>query len=273
MTTATERRQLLADVPIDTWLKRHWKGESGNLGEGGGAGAVSGAERWISVAGGVALAVISVRQKPVVGAVLGLTGAGLALRGLTGRCPIKARLGAENPGKQAAQDHGWGGTAAFIHRAVTVNRPRQEVYETWRDFSNLAHFMENIERIEVLDEKTSRWSVKAPLGRTVQWDALVTEDAPGERIAWETAPGADIKSFGVVEFRDGPTGRGTEVRARFAYKPPAGTIGRLAAKVFQREPYLQARRDLRRFKAWMETGEIPVGAVPAHPATPQDLRI
>jgi uncharacterized membrane protein len=60
-----------------------------------------------------------------------------------------------------------------------------------------------------------------------------------------------------VEFRDSPTGRGTFVTVTIAYDPPAGEIGRLVAKLFQREPKIQARQDLRRFKQLMETGEIP----------------
>ena len=42
--------------------------------------------------------------------------------------------------------------------------------------------------------------------------------------------------------------------------PPAGIIGKVIAKMFQREPAIQARRDLRRFKQLMETGEIATGA-------------
>ena len=41
-----------------------------------------------------------------------------------------------------------------------------------------------------------------------------------------------------------------------AYDPPAGFLGRITAKVLQREPEVQLRRDLRRFKQLMETGEI-----------------
>jgi uncharacterized membrane protein len=37
-------------------------------------------------------------------------------------------------------------------------------------------------------------------------------------------------------------------------------IGKLIAKMFQREPAIQARRDLRRFKQLMETGEIATAA-------------
>jgi uncharacterized membrane protein len=263
MTDAALRSTLMTEIPPDTRTNSFLQDAN-----------VTGAERWASIAGGVALAAAGSVRRDVAGGALALVGAGLILRGLTGHCPIKhaAAARAESPRRQAAKAQGWS-TAAFVHRAVTVNKPRTEVYAAWRDFANLQHFMENIEQIEMVDEKVSRWTVKAPLGRSVSWEAHVVEDAPGERIAWETAPGSQIQSAGWVEFRDGPTGRGTEVRARFAYRPPAGQVGRLVAKVLQREPHVQARRDLRRFKAWMEAGEIPVGHVPGLSATPQDLRL
>ena len=52
--------------------------------------------------------------------------------------------------------------------------------------------------------------------------------------------------------------RGSFVEAEIAYRPPAGTAGRLIAKLFRREPEIQARHDLKRFKMLMETGEIAV---------------
>ena len=141
-------------------------------------------------------------------------------------------------------------------RAVSIRKDRQELYAYFRRFSNLSGFMENIERIDEHDATHSHWVVKAPAGRTVEWDAVVTEDVPGERIAWETAPGADITNRGVVEFKDAPYGRGTEVHATIVYDSPAGELGKLIATLFQREPGQQAKRDLRRFKMLMETGEI-----------------
>ena len=35
-------------------------------------------------------------------------------------------------------------------RAVTINRPAEELYAFYRDFSNLPTFMENVVRIDVL---------------------------------------------------------------------------------------------------------------------------
>jgi uncharacterized membrane protein len=140
-------------------------------------------------------------------------------------------------------------------RAVTINRPVAELFAFWRDFSNLATFMENVERIDVLDDRRSHWVVKGPGGKSVEWDSVVTEEQPDQFIAWASEDGADVPNSGRIDFRDAGA-RGTVVTVTVVYDPPAGAIGKLIAKMFQREPAIQARRDLRRFKQLMETGEI-----------------
>jgi uncharacterized membrane protein len=149
----------------------------------------------------------------------------------------------------------------LVGRTVTINRPRQEVYEFWRDFGNLARILENIESVTELDERRSHWVVRGPAGSTVEWDSQIVEDVPGELISWQSAEGADVTNSGRIDFSDAPGRRGTLVSATIAYDPPAGTVGKLVAKLFQREPKIQARRDLRRFKQFMETGEIATSRI------------
>ena len=158
---------------------------------------------------------------------------------------------------------GDGDEKAVVGRTVTINRPRDEVYGFWRNFPNLAGIMENVERIEAIDAQRSLWVVKGPAGKTVEWESVVTDDDPGRVIAWQSVEGADVKSSGRVEFIDAAPGRGTMVRATFSYDPPGGVIGEWIAKLFQREPAIQTRRDLRRFKQFMETGEVASSASPS----------
>ncbi|MBN2970913.1 SRPBCC family protein [Roseomonas aeriglobus] len=144
--------------------------------------------------------------------------------------------------------------------AVTIGRPAAELYDYFRDFAKLPTFMENLVRVDVLDQQRSHWVVKAPGGRTVEWDSVVTAEEPGRAISWESEPGADVANSGTVEFTDAGA-RGTVVTATLAYDPPAGVVGKIVAKLFQREPAIQARRDLRRFKQLMETGEVATAAM------------
>lgn len=148
---------------------------------------------------------------------------------------------------------------SVVSQSVTINRPRAELYAYWRDFARLPDFMDNVERIDVVDERTSHWVVKTPADKTVEWDAIITEDRSNETIAWTFTEGADVANSGRIDFREAGQ-RGTVVTATILYDPPAGIIGKVVAKMFQREPALQARRDLRRFKQLIETGEIATAA-------------
>lgn len=154
-------------------------------------------------------------------------------------------------------DHG-----ANSVRAVMVNRPREELYAFWRDFQNLPRFMENVKSVTIMESGRTSWIVAGPGEIDIELVSEITEDLPGERIAWRSTQESDVDHEGYVEFRDNAFGRGTEVRVFIDYDPPAGTVGKVVAKVMQREPRVQARRELRRFKQLLETGEIATSKPP-----------
>jgi uncharacterized membrane protein len=112
--------------------------------------------------------------------------------------------------------------------------------------------MDNIESVTKLNEVRSHWKIKAPAGTSVEFNSLVTEDIPGRLIAWKSEEGASVPNRGRVEFIETSTGGGTNVRATISYDPPAGALGRVVAKLFQREPGVQARQDLDRLKELLE---------------------
>src|SRR5438552_7056368 len=128
-------------------------------------------------------------------------------RALQSDAPLTAAVHQRDVAKEAAEDRGWH-EAALVGRTVTINRPRAELYAFWRDFRNLATFMENVESVTPGDAQRSHWVIKAPAGKTVEWDSVLTEDVEGEVIAWESAEGADVKNTGRIEFRDNSAGRG-----------------------------------------------------------------
>jgi uncharacterized membrane protein len=144
----------------------------------------------------------------------------------------------------------------LVAKTVTINRDRHALYTFWRDFRNLPLFMENIESVTSFDDHRSHWKVKAPADTTVEWDSVIVEDIPGQVIEWRSVDRSTINNSGRIEFRDSGNGRGTCVSAVIAYDSPGGKIGKAIATLFGREPKLQARRDLRRFKQLMETGEV-----------------
>ena len=143
-----------------------------------------------------------------------------------------------------------------VRKAITINLPPEEVYRFWRDFANLPRFMRHLQSVEPIDGRQSRWTGRAPAGGTVEWRAELLEDVPNQRISWQSLEGGDVESAGSVSFAPAPGGRGTEVLVDLSYFPPAGTAGRVIARLFGEAPEQQIEADLRAFKQILETGEV-----------------
>lgn len=143
-----------------------------------------------------------------------------------------------------------------VRAAITVRKPREEVYRFWRDLENLPSFMAHVESVEGNGNGRSHWKVTAPAGTHVEWDAEVVEDRPGEALVWRAVEGSGVQNAGAVRFLDAPRDQGTEVHVEFDYGAPGGRLGEAVAKLFGEEPTQQAKDDLRRFKQVLETGFV-----------------
>jgi uncharacterized membrane protein len=219
---------------------------------------VGNTERGASIVAGSLLIYTGLRSGRWSGLGLALTGGALIKRGVTGQCALYKSLGihTNSPDEQSHVSVPYG-EGIRVDRAVTVNKPRFEVYSFWRNFENLPSFMNHLKKVRHTSEKVSHWVAKAPLGRSVEWDAEVINDIPGELIAWRSLPGADVANAGSVHFRDTAGNRGTEVKVELEYVPPGGAVGAFFAKLLGENPGHQIESDLRRFKMMLETGEIP----------------
>lgn len=206
---------------------------------------VSPPERLLTAALGLALVGVGLAGRRRRGkGLLATVGAGLLARGATGHCPAYAAAGANTAAR----------TSATATAAMTINRPRAEVFEAWADFATLQQAMQHLNRVEPLGEGRTRWTANGPLGvGTVSWISETTaRDAPSE-LAWKTVEG-DLDHTGRVTFADAPQG-GTEVRVDWRYLLPHGTGP--AAGLFTDAFEKMLRNDLNRFRALVEAGEVP----------------
>ena len=145
----------------------------------------------------------------------------------------------------------------LVEHTIIVGKSPQDCYAFWRNVSNLAKFSPMLQSVTALDERRSHWVLKGPARAPLEWDAEITVDRPGERIAWHSLPGAQVAHAGVVRFEAAPGKRGTLVRVMMHYQPPAGRVGAGLAKLLGSDPNTAVREDLRRFKSLLEAGEIP----------------
>lgn len=139
-----------------------------------------------------------------------------------------------------------------LQATIAIQRPVEELYRYWRELSNLPRFMRYLSQVQELGEGRSRWMARAPNGMHLEWDAEITEERPGELLAWRALPGSPLGLSGSVHFERAAPGKGTLVRLHLESSAGAG-IGVQLLRAVTRETL---RQQLLRFKQLMETGEI-----------------
>ncbi|MFN2561080.1 MAG: SRPBCC family protein [Jatrophihabitans sp.] len=147
-------------------------------------------------------------------------------------------------------------SAMEITGTTTIRTSPDELYAFWRQLDRLPTFMAHVDDVTTTGERTSHWKVSAPFGRTVEWDAEITDEDAGRSIAWKSVGTADVENEGVVRFNPAPRDQGTEIHATIRYSIPGGKLGEAVARYFGEDPHQQLDDDLRRLKQIVETGEV-----------------
>ena len=167
------------------------------------------------------------RVAAAIAAVLGVT----LLDVMTGRS-----LGAESTAARGASRPG-----IEVREQITIGKPPEELYRFWRDFQNLPRFMEHLESVRVLDDRRSRWTARAPAGKTVEWEAEITEDGrtSGSRGARSARPTCPISARPLPAAR--PAAAGPKCRSSFATTRPAASSAPWSPSSSARSPVCRSR--------------------------------
>jgi uncharacterized membrane protein len=211
-------------------------------------------ERLASVIGGAALALFGLGRRSLGGIALATLGGLLAYRGISGHCDLYEELGVDTAGGRSRPIEG--NLGVKIDRSVTIAVPPDRLYAFWRHFENLPRIMSTLEQVKVLSDTRSRWSVRAPAGMRVEWEAEIINDKPFELIAWRSVGHPLVDHAGSVRFEPAGDGRSTRVDVSLQYDPPGGEFGHAVASLFDEDAGHQVERDLRDFKSAMEAGRL-----------------
>jgi uncharacterized membrane protein len=164
---------------------------------------------------------------------------------------------------------GAGRPAIDIRKTLNIQAPVEQVFEFWQDFRRFSEFMSNVLEVRDLRAGRSHWTVAGPAGVPVNWEAVLTDRAANELLAWRTVPGSSVEHVGRVRFRPSRSG-GTRLDITLSYTPPAGAVGHGIAVLFGADPKREMDADLARMKTLIETGRPPRDAAqPARRETPR----
>jgi uncharacterized membrane protein len=209
-------------------------------------------ERAVSLAAGGLLVLFGLSRRSLSSAAIGLAGASLLHRGITGHCNLYSALDLSEDDIDAAP---WN-RAVHARFSITINRPRHEVYAFFRDFEKMPQYTEVIEDVRKLDDR--RYQMVANIFGT-QMDVIgeIISEHENELLAWKTTANSDLKEKGSVTLRDAPGGRGTELHFDVEYHPPAGVAGAALGKMSGEAPDQKFPKAIRKMKSILEAGEAP----------------
>lgn len=149
--------------------------------------------------------------------------------------------------------------SVHLQGSVNIDRSPESLYRFWRRFEDLPKVMTFLDRVEEKDPGVTHWVVQTPLGATVEWDSEVVEDLPNHKISWRSLEGSDIRSWGDIEFHSRYQGRSSDVVLNLHFEPPGKGVGAAVERFLGGLERAVLNQNLRNFKAYMETGEVPTG--------------
>jgi uncharacterized membrane protein len=189
---------------------------------------------------GGALALYGVARRGLIGTAAQTLGAGMMWS------ELREPRDAIRPGRERRR-------TVDIQKTLFIGAPVDRVYEFWTDYENFPLFMSNVREVRDMGGGRSHWVVSGPGGVPIEWFSLITQQVPGETLAWRSRPGSMLENAGVVRFT--AEGEGTRVDLRFCYHPPAGGAGEAVAELLGADPRAKLNEDLGRLKALLESVE------------------
>jgi uncharacterized membrane protein len=128
-------------------------------------------------------------------------------------------------------------------QAVTISRPRGEVLALFQDANRLSEVFGDVADVSSTGPDHLRWKFTFDGRDGPEWECVVVAEGDTRLRFSDVDP--DRRIGIVLEFRDAPQGRGTEVIARVSSPAPGALTGPLTFKA------------LYRARALVTTGEVP----------------
>ena len=175
--------------------------------------------------GGLALLVWALRRPNVMRSGAAGVGGWLLYQAYTGTNPLFRPLGIQvNRRPHAALAH----ETIVVEDAITIARPRPEVFEYWRSPANLPQALES--------------------------EIHLAHEEAGHAVAWRGVRDGRLTHFGSIELRDAPGGRSTFVGARLEYVPMGGSLGAAISCMTRHSPQRALSDALKRARSVLEAG-------------------
>ncbi|KQR53370.1 cyclase [Leifsonia sp. Leaf336] len=143
---------------------------------------------------------------------------------------------------------------AEVTESIDVDVPVTTAYNQWTQFESFPRFLDEVDEIRQVDDTTNHWHVTIG-GATREFDTVISEQHPDERVAWKSVAG-DVVHAGVVTFHR-LSDTSTRVTVQLDWQP--GDVVEKVGAVFGLDDHA-VKKDLRNFKEFIEAQPVETGS-------------
>jgi uncharacterized membrane protein len=143
--------------------------------------------------------------------------------------------------------------SANIDERIVINRSVDDVFAFYQDFQNLPQFLGDVMRVEHTGDRTSRWTIRTPLGYDLHWNVVITDISQNAFIAYQTET-IGATAHWEISFSSGDSPGTTVVREVMSM--PGGWLTKFALAAVGKPPSREVHANLKRLKELLETGHV-----------------
>jgi uncharacterized membrane protein len=136
---------------------------------------------------------------------------------------------------------------------IDVDVPVRTAYDQWTQFESFPEFLSGVDEVTQIDDALTHWIVSLG-GVRREFDARIVDQVPDGHVAWRSV--GEVMHHGRVAFRP-ESGERTHVELSMEWEPEG--LAEKAGAALQLDDML-VKRDLQRFKEFIEEREVPSGA-------------
>jgi uncharacterized membrane protein len=141
-----------------------------------------------------------------------------------------------------------------VIQTIDVDVPVTTAYNQWTQFEQFPSFLSFVKEITQQDDTHNHWNVDIA-GSSREFDTVITEQIPDDRIAW-TSTGGEVDHAGVVTFHK-LSDTSSRVTVQIDWEPQ-GFVERAGAALDVPDRAVQA--ELQNFKEFIEASGTANGA-------------
>ena len=133
-----------------------------------------------------------------------------------------------------------------VLESIDVHVPVRTAYNQWTQFESFPHFMDGVDSITQIDDTHNHWKTSIG-GVEREFDTVITEQHPEERVAWKSTDGTT--HAGVVTFHKLSDSE-TRVTVQIDWTPE-GFLEKVGSTLGQDNRAI--KKDLQNFKEYIES--------------------